>query len=335
MKSNQKICLEDEEFAAAYMEHGPAKIAEQFQCNIKTVHTHRERVEKRLGRQVRIIPDRLGNVPTNANEILQSVGWEAKEVIELDVKDGYVLVGSDAHYWPGIISTAHKGFLWACKEFKPKVVILNGDVLDGASVSRWPMGWEYRPDMYEEIEAAFARTEEIRKAARGARRIWTFGNHDSRLELKIAQNLPELKKMRGVHLHDHFEKWERCQAVLVNRDKGVIPTFIKHRFKGGTNAVYNNLIHSGVNMVTGHLHSAQVRPKTLLLVTLFGVDAGTLAEPKGRQFTGYTEASPVDWRSGFAVLRFDKDGRLMYPQLALTVEQGVIEYCNEYIKVAW
>jgi hypothetical protein len=28
----------------------------------------------------------------------------------MTVKDGVVLVGSDAHYWPDIISTAHRGF---------------------------------------------------------------------------------------------------------------------------------------------------------------------------------------------------------------------------------
>lgn len=49
-----------------------------------------------------------------------------------------------------------------------------------------------------------------------------------------------------------------------------------------------------------------------------GVDTGTLAEPYGPQFN-YTEAGPVNWASGFAVLSFH-EGRLLEPELCVVMD---------------
>jgi hypothetical protein len=55
-----------------------------------------------------------------------------------------VLCGSDAHYDPRVSpSAAHRAFVHFCTELGPQLVILNGDVIDGASISRFPaIGWE-------------------------------------------------------------------------------------------------------------------------------------------------------------------------------------------------
>ena len=59
------------------------------------------------------------------------------------IEDGYIFVFSDAHYWPGEASTAHRGLLKLAKEPKPKIVVCNGDAFDGASISRHPrIGWD-------------------------------------------------------------------------------------------------------------------------------------------------------------------------------------------------
>ena len=56
--------------------------------------------------------------------------------IEKKIRDGKVIVFSDAHYFPGIKSTAHRALLWAIQEFKPCMVVNNGDAFDGGSISR-------------------------------------------------------------------------------------------------------------------------------------------------------------------------------------------------------
>ena len=328
-----KLPSTSEELANIIESIGVAEVARTYGTSERNVHRRRIQAEADLGRPIHS-PGGTGSSGQRKKEYadLQEVGFEAKEAISFNIKDGTILIGSDCHYWPGLISTAHRGFVKFCKKLKPKAVIMNGDVLDGATISRFPPpGWEYQPELIHELEACYDRLKEIKQAAGKARRIWTYGNHDQRFELKLATLTREYAGVKGFHLHDHFNDWERCWLVDVNADHHS-RTVIKHRFKGGVHATYNNVIHSGVNMVTGHLHSAKITPKTNYRGTLYGVDCGTLAEPKGRQFTSYTEGGPTDWRSGFAVLTF-KDNQLLMPELCLTVEKGKMQFRGEVFKV--
>jgi len=311
---------------------GVAEVARMFGATQRAVHAKRSKAESALGRSI-LSPPSKSNIRHKQVKALQDVGFEAKESISLGVKNGTILIGSDCHYWPGMVSTAHMGFLKFIKMMKPQAVVMNGDVLDGATISRFPPpGWEYQPDLIDELDACFDRLNEIKKVAGKARRIWAYGNHDQRYELRLAALTREYAGIKGFHLHDHFEDWERCWLVDVNPGHPTGRTIIKHRFKGGVHATYNNTIHGGVHMATGHLHSAKVTPKTNYRGTFYGVDSGTLAEPKGRQFTNYTEGNPTDWRSGFAVLTY-VDGELLMPELCLTVSKGKMQFRGEVFEV--
>ena len=214
---------------------------------------------------------------------------------------------------------------------KPKAVIMNGDVLDGASISRHsPIGWEKRPSLIDELEECKARLGEIRKAAKTAEHfIWPLGNHDARLETRLATVAPEFARVHGVHLKDHFgEEWKPCWATQINDD-----VVVKHRHKNGIHAVHNSTMWSGKTMVTGHLHSLKVSPFTDYNGTRFGVDTGTMAEIYGEQFRNYCEDNPVNWRSGFAVLTF-RGGRLMWPELVHVIGPNLVEFRSEIIEVA-
>lgn len=248
--------------------------------------------------------------------------------IPLDITDGCILVGSDCHYWPGNISTAHKAFVKFCRELKPKAVILNGDVLDGARISKHaPIGWEKRPQLIDEIEACKARLFEIEKVTKSIPKIWCLGNHDARFETFLATVAPEYARLHGVHLKDHFPDWQGCWSVWVNDC-----TVIKHRFKSGIHAPWNNTMWAGRTIVTGHLHSQKVYPISDYNGTRWGVDTGTLAEPYGPQFTDYTEDSPVNWRSGFGVLTYWK-GQLLTPELVRVIDDGLVEFRGKVMAV--
>jgi predicted phosphodiesterase len=234
-----------------------------------------------------------------------------------------VLVASDAHYWPDRITTAHRAFVRACSEMKPKAVIMNGDVLDGARISRHPpIGWESRPTLVDEIEACKQRLTEIISAAKNAKFIWTLGNHDARFETRLATVAPEYAKIHGVHLSDHFPEFEPAWACWINGE-----VVVKHRYKGGVHATHNNAVASGKSMVTGHLHSLKVTPYDDYNGTRWGVDTGTLAAKYGEQFVDYTEDGPRNWRSGFAVLTF-RNGQLLWPEVVNVrdEEAGEVEF---------
>lgn len=237
------------------------------------------------------------------------------------IRDGVVIVGSDAHYWPDIVTTAHRAFVKFCRELKPAAVVMNGDVIDGSGISRHaPIMWEDGPELVEEIDAAKARLAEIVKAAPKAAHIWSLGNHDARYEARLAQVAPEYARVHGVHLKDHFPDWCACWSYWINDD-----VVIKHRYKGGIHATHNNTVSAGRTMVTGHLHSLKVTPYTDYNGTRYGVDTGTLSEPRGPQFRNYLETGPTNWRSGFAVLTFH-EGRLLWPEVVSVMTSTTVQF---------
>ena len=261
-------------------------------------------------------------------KIIDAAPIEAPHRMHIDVDDGIVVVGSDAHYWPGIVSAAHRAFVrFIAERPNVKAVILNGDVHDGASTSRHsPIGWETRPSVIQEIEAGQARLAEIQQAASKqpgkVRQIWTLGNHDARFETRLATVAPEYAKVNGVHLKDHFPTWETAWSVWINDD-----VVVKHRYKGGIHATHNNTVNAGKSIVTGHLHSLKVTPFTDYNGDRWGVDTGTLAQVGGPQFIDYMEDGPANWRSGFAVLTF-WNGRLLWPELVhvMDEEAGLVSF---------
>ena len=310
--------LSEADFIKLYRELGPSKLARRMGLKSpRAVQFRRERLENKY--KINILgPDHYAQA-TRPQEHPQR--------LQLDVQDGYVLIGSDAHIWPGPKTTAMRGFIQFAKEFKPKAVILNGDVMDFSQISSHdPLGWEKVPEVSEEIEAAQEIMHDIAAAAGRARKIWTFGNHDQRFERYIAIRADKLKNVPHVHLRDHFPLWEPCWSFWLNSN-----VVVKHRWKGGDHAPFNNTIRSGVSIVTAHLHSGKVIPYTDYNGTRYGVDDGCLCDPAHKAFR-YTEDNPLNWRSGFCVLTFHK-GKLLQPQLALVLDDKHLDYCGEVISV--
>lgn len=208
------------------------------------------------------------------------------------------------------------------REFKPKIIIKNGDEADFPTISRHaPIAWETRPKVSEEVDNLKAMLSEVEKSSvQGVRLIWPLGNHDSRFETRLATVAPEYANIHGVHLKDNFPKWEPCWAAFINSD-----IVVKHRVKGGVYAPRNNTIAAGRSIFTGHLHSLKVWPHSDYNGTRFGGDCGTMADPYGAQFYNYTELSPLDWRSGFLLLTIRK-GELLWPEQVFVRAPGVVDF---------
>ena len=308
------------EFVELFRTLGPRRMARQTGLPIQAIMQRRQRIEQTRGVEL------TGpNVQVGGYAKVPAPLGSAR--IELDVREGTVLVASDAHYWPGEETLMHRALTQFAKELKPRALILNGDVMDFPAISRHArIGWEHRPQVIEEIEWAQDKLHELAQASGQARKIWTLGNHDARFESRLANLAPEYAKLHGFHLHEHFPLFEPCWSVWVNDH-----TVVKHRFRGGIHAVHNNLLWSGKNIITGHLHSAQVRPLTDYNGTRWGVDSGCLAEPSARAFLDYTEDNPKNWRSAFAVLTFHQ-GMLMCPELILKWDEQHVQFRGEIIK---
>jgi hypothetical protein len=308
----------DAEFKQLIEEHGVAEAARRLGSSSRSVHSRRRRLEERLGCRINV-PDNPTAKPIDSHP----------HRIALTVPNGVVLVGGDAHIWPGPPSTAFRAFLAFIKRLKPVAVIANGDFFDGARISRHPpIGWAQTPSVKQEIEAVQERMHELVMACpKGCRRVWTLGNHDARFETRIATVAPEYAEVHGVSLQDHFPLWEPAWSCWINED-----VVVKHRFTGGIYAPRNNTLRSGRTMVTGHLHSQKVMPHSDYNGTRYGVDAGCLADPDAAAFVDYTEDNPKDWRPGFCVLTF-KDGELLMPELVTVWDSEHVQFRGELVNV--
>jgi hypothetical protein len=289
----------------------------------RNVMARRKRIEARTGQLLETLDRRHTR---SFDHLSPSKSSSARYA--LGIENGIVLVFSDAHFWPGIRSTAYKGLLWAIKNLKPKAIINNGDAFDGANISRHPrIGWDSKPSVVQELKACEAALEEIEESANGAKLVWSLGNHDARFENRLANTVPEFMHIGGFKLSDHFPAWIPCWSCWPTDE-----VVVKHRFKNGVHATHNNTVNAGISVVTGHLHSLKVTPFSDYNGVRFGVDTGTLAEIDGPQFTDYMEDNPANWRSGFAVLTIH-NGRLLWPELVHRYAHDKIEFRGQVIDV--
>lgn len=324
MIQNHNTKITDEEFIRLWQLHkSPTVMSQVTGLNARTIQ--RRKISIEFKHKIKL---------KNRTEFIKENAHRIDREINLGIENGVVVVFSDAHFWPGIRSTAFRGLLWAISELAPTAVIANGDIFDGAGgVSRHArIGWSKAPTVLEELkacEACMGEIEEVAKAARhNVRLIWPMGNHDARFETFLAANAPQYEHVKGFSLKDHFPAWKPCWSVWLTEQ-----VIVKHRFKGGIHATHNNTATSGVSMCTGHLHSLKVTPYTDYNGIRYGVDTGTLADIYGPQFEDYLEQNPVNWRSGFAVLTF-KDGELLIPELAMVHTPQTIQFRGNIIDVS-
>jgi hypothetical protein len=312
----------EQDFVALFEKHGAAETAERLGTTERSVYQRRANLERKLGRP--IVAPGLNDARRTRFEV------EHPERFVIEVQDGWGIVGSDAHYWPGPASTAHRAFVHFASR-GPRFVIFNGDSVDGAKISRFaPIGWEDRPDLVNEIEAAKERMGEVEKAAPGAIKVWCLGNHDSRFETRLATVAPEYARINGVHLKDHFPVWEPCWLAAINPFGDRV--FLKHDFRGGIHARHNNSLWAGCHIGTGHLHRLGVHLLDDYQGRRYSFETGMLADVHGRQFVDYTRGNPLNWQSGFVVLTF-RGGRLMLPEIVEVIDEGRVSFRGEIIEV--
>lgn len=247
-----------------------------------------------------------------------------KAVILLPAETGCVFVVSDAHYRPHTpVSAAHKAAVYLAKKLKPYAIVNNGDALDFSRISRWPVG-SYKalkdePMVIDDLAETSVRLEEFEDLKFIKWCTWNLGNHDARFETRLADVAGQYAGVYGFTLKEHFTGWIPAWATTIGRGKDSV--VIKHRYKNGVYAAHNNALWSGRNYVTGHLHMLYAKAITDLNGTRWGIEAGTLADIKSETFSGYTEANPLNWQSGFAILHFE-GGKFAGPELVHAMPDG-------------
>ena len=303
------IKLSDSEFIAVWEKcnGSPAAVRDATGMTERAVYGRRKTLADKGITLTTVSAASSGAQPTG----WQDVGRAYKRQNEHSLQDGTVLVFSDAHWWPNQPKTAsHIALLKLCKELRPRIVVANGDLFDGARVSRHPpMGWVEPPTVKEELDIGEEYLHEIHLAADPKRCAfyWNMGNHDQRFDRTLAMQASDFGGAVD-RLEDRFSDWDFAWSLCINGN-----VMIKHRYHNGVHAGYNNTLKAGWSVVTGHLHRLLVTPWADYNGRRWGVDTGTLSDPLAPQFE-YGENNPTPHTSGFAVLTF-KDGMLLPPEL--------------------
>lgn len=311
----------DDQFIKVWMDlQSPSKVSQALGVSLRNVNVRRVRIQSKYGI---VLP-----CPSASSPYKITIP-EDKVRIRVDMKDGSFVVFSDAHYFPNLISTAHRSLLKLLPDIKPKLLIANGDILDGTSISSHSrIGYEARPTVQQELETVQTRLGELEEACKGGatKFIRTIGNHCIRFDTKLSAMVPQYEGVKGFTLDDHLPMWTSCWSVMINDD-----VMVKHRWHNGIHATYNNTLKSGTSFFSGHLHALGMSRWTDYNGTRYGVDTGTLADPWGDQF-GYMEDNPRNWRQGWAMGTI-KDGKLMPPEICEVVDEDHVWWRGELVKV--
>lgn len=310
--------ISDETIIAEWETLGPSGIARKHGMALRGIMDRRLTIQGKYG-----IVLKCNRSPLTLPRV------EYPGELHLEIKTGVVISASDFHYWPGDPCVMHRAIVYLCKKLKPQAFIANGDVVDGATISRHPrIGWEQRPTWKQERETAQDRMHEIASACpRGCHKMWPLGNHDERFDTLQANRTPETEGATDT-LQDSFPAWQHCMATWINGEQIVF----MHRYRGGTHATYNNVLHAGTSIVTGHDHAANIRMHDdFRRHTRYGVNTGMVADREGKQFV-YTRATPKNWREAAGVFTFN-NGFLMQPELVLKVDENTVQFRGDLITV--
>lgn len=243
--------------------------------------------------------------PSGVPDYVDAKTWVYPRLVRKELPSTRWIIGSDFHIWDGDPPLIYKAFMKIAKSLKVDGIILNGDVIDGARISRHPsVRGSKAPKIEKEIETA---KKWLKMLPKTKHRLWTIGNHDIRIDNYIAANAGELDGYI-LSLGEHFPDWELAWAFEINNAE------VRHRFRAGIHAGWNNTLHSGTNMVTGHTHQLQITAMRDRKGSRWGIETGMMTDPFGPQFE-YAEGSPSRSQQGFAVITFDDDGVMLPPEL--------------------
>lgn len=240
----------------------------------------------------------------------------AKNVIDLEtkIKNGLVIIGSDIHI-PFQDNNAVESFIRYCKEKKPEVIVLNGDVLDMFMLSKFTKGEGRNP--LEEITMCRELLASVRAACPNTEIYYVIGNHENRLEKYVLTKAPELASLIedvfSIIKTDDF-KIRGCASLTIN-DNFVCKHGTLLGNKSGLSAI-KEMENAYMSGATGHTHRL----------------CKYIARKSGRKFVWIETGCLCDlnpeycvnpnWQAGFAELKF-KDGKLYHSRI-IEIEKGKI-----------
>lgn len=189
------------------------------------------------------------------------------------------------------------------------VVLLNGDVTDNHSISRWETDPRER-DFGEEIRVTIQMLEYIRGVFPKADIVWKKGNHEERYDSYLRQKAPELLGVDAFQWGKVYEV-ERMGVTVVGESRpvhvGKLPVIHGHEYKfaisNPVNPARGLFLRAKESALCGHHHLMSThREKSLSEHEHTTYSTGCLCQMR------YKYAPINNHTQGFAIIEIDKEG---------------------------
>lgn len=194
----------------------------------------------------------------------------------------------------------------AIEDQQPDTIIINGDMVDFFSISKWERDPRRKLMLSDELVAARALLRRLRSIAPDAEIIYVQGNHEMRLELYIQKAAPELAYLNELTI----EELLRLDELGIRYERGRRNTKTAYVNYGGVlvghfDAVAQQAGYTATRLmnkyrqpiVQAHVHRLALVPFTNPLdnSVMWGAECGCLAD------LGAEYVDAPNWQQGFVV----------------------------------
>ena len=145
------------------------------------------------------------------------------------------------------------------KEKKVNCILINGDVLDFAGISRHEKDWRQR-SVHEEFEATRVFLNSLREHFPKAKIVFKYGNHDERFEKYLFLKAPEIFDCTDFQLEVLLKLGElKIEVVKEKRPIRIGKLTVLHGHElfggsGGVNPARGTFLKTFDNVIIGHYH---------------------------------------------------------------------------------
>lgn len=204
--------------------------------------------------------------------------------------------------------------LSVARSYKPDVVVILGDFLDCATVSRHIVDPSSALSLDEELSRGNYAMDQIDELG-VKKKIYLEGNHEKRLPNLILGLSPEMRQQarrvdisvqldlpkRGWDFHFYREHIKLASRFYVTHDFGA----------AGKNAILNAGVTYGSNVIFGHTHRlGAVYDGDIEHGTRVAINAGHLADPA--YATYMPKVKLKDWQQGFVLAEVEPSTGFVY-----------------------
>jgi len=204
------------------------------------------------------------------------------------------------------------------KEKKVNCILINGDLLDMCSISRFGRDWRQR-QIHEEFEATRVFLNSLREHFPKAKIVYKYGNHDERYEKFLFLKAPEIFDCSDFQLEVLLKLGElKIEVVKEKRPIRIGKLTVLHGHElfggsGGVNPARGTFLKTLENVVVGHYHKTSSNTEASMYGDVFSVHSVGCLCGKTPYYM------PINkWNTGFAYCELDiKSGNYTFYNLKI------------------